>query len=147
MRLNMQTDFALRTLMHLAVNRDRRVTIGQISDVFGMSKNHLMKVAQTLSREGFISSERGRNGGLSLARAPSDIFVGDVVRKMEGNAALVSCFPGGAGGCLITPACRLRGALAEAQDAFFRALDSRSIADLVDGNAPLHGLLDIGEAA
>jgi len=147
MRLNMQTDFALRTLMHLAVNTNRRVTISDISDTFGISKNHLMKVAQALGQEGIIATERGRAGGLSLAHAASDILVGDVVRRMESNAALVECFPGGAGGCRISPTCRLRSALAEALEAFFRALDSYSIADLVHGNAPLHDMLAMGESA
>ena len=143
MRLNLQTDFALRTLMHLAVNTDRRVTIADISETFGISKNHLMKVAQALGQEGIIATERGRTGGLSLARRASDIRVGDV----EGNAALVECFPGGAGGCRISPACRLRGALADALEAFFASLDTWSIADLVGGNAPLHDLLAMGETA
>ena len=94
MRLNMQTDFALRTLMHLAVNTDRRVTISDISDTFGVSKNHLMKVAQALGHEGVIATERGRNGGLSLARPAADISIGDVVDSysiadlVNGNAAL-----------------------------------------------------------
>tara|TARA_R110000787_G_scaffold214699_1_gene323888 strand:- start:173 stop:616 length:444 start_codon:yes stop_codon:yes gene_type:complete len=147
MRLNLQTDFALRTLMHLAINTDRRVTISEISETFGISRNHLMKVALALSHEGLVATERGRAGGLSLARAASDIPVGDVVRRMEGNAALVECFPGGAGGCRISPACRLRGALAEALEAFFATLDSYSIADLVRSNAPLHDLLAMGEPA
>lgn len=147
MRLNLQTDFALRTLMHLAVNTDRRVTIAEISDTFGISRNHLMKVALALSHEGFIATERGRAGGLSLARAASDIQVGHVVRRMEGNAALVECFPGGAGGCRISPTCRLRGALAEALEAFLTSLDSWSIADLVQGNAPLHDMLGARAAA
>lgn len=147
MRLNLQTDFALRTLMHLAVNTDRRVTIADISETFGISKNHLMKVAQALGQEGIIVTERGRTGGLSLARTASQIRVGDVVRRMEGNGALVECFPGGAGGCRISPACRLRGALADALEAFFASLDTYSIADLVRGNAPLHDMLAMGEVA
>ncbi|MEH6410990.1 MAG: Rrf2 family transcriptional regulator [Hyphomonas sp.] len=147
MRLNLQTDFALRTLMHLAINTDRRVTISEISDTFGISRNHLMKVALALSHEGFIATERGRAGGLRLARSASDIQLGHVVRRMEGNTALVECFPGGAGGCRISPACRLRGALAEALEAFFTTLDSWSVADLVRGNAPLQEMLGAGAAA
>jgi Rrf2 family nitric oxide-sensitive transcriptional repressor len=147
MRLNLQTDFALRTLMHLAINTDRRVTIAEISETFGISRSHLMKVAVALSHQGFIATERGRAGGLSLAHAASDIQVGDVVRHMEGNAALVECFPGGAGGCRISPSCRLRGALADALEAFFASLDTCSIEDLVRGNAPLRELLASGAPA
>ena len=147
MRLNLQTDFALRSLMHLAINTDRRVTIAEISETFGISRNHLMKVALALSHEGFILTERGRAGGLRLARAASDIQVGDVVRRMEGSVALVECFPGGAGGCRISPTCRLRGALAEALEAFFASLDTCSIADLVHDNTALREMLAIGEPA
>jgi len=147
MRLNLQTDFALRSLMHLAINTDRRVTIAEISETFGISRNHLMKVALTLSHEGFILTERGRAGGLRLARAASDIQVGDVVRRMEGSVALVECFPGGADRCHISPTCRLRGALAVAMEAFFASLDTFSIADLVNDNTALRKMLAIGEPA
>jgi Rrf2 family transcriptional regulator, nitric oxide-sensitive transcriptional repressor len=147
MRLNLQTDFALRTLMHLAINTDRRVTISEISDTFGISRNHLMKVVLALSHEGFIATERGRAGGLRLARSASDIQLGNVVRRMEGSTALVECFPGGAGGCRISPTCRLRGALAEALEAFFMTLDSWSVADLVRDNVPLKEMLGAVAAA
>lgn len=142
MRLNLQTDYALRLLMHLAVNEDRLCTIADIADRYGISKNHLMKVAHLLGREGFIETVRGRSGGLRLARAASEIVVGDVVRRMEADFAIVECFEGGAGECMITPACRLKGVLNEAVKAFLGALDGYSLGDLVRRNASLRALLE-----
>ncbi|MCC2111415.1 MAG: Rrf2 family transcriptional regulator [Hyphomicrobiales bacterium] len=141
MRLNVQTDYALRLLMHLAVNGDQLSTIAGIAKHYGISKNHLMKVAQSLAREGFIETVRGRSGGLRLARGQDEITVGEVVRKIETDFALVQCLQGADGMCLITPACRLTHVLTRATEAFLRELDQHSIADLVADNQVLDMLL------
>ena len=75
MRLSVQTDYALRTLMFLAV-KDGHHSIAEIAHAYGISKNHLMKVAQRLTAEGFVESVRGRNGGLKLARPANALNVG-----------------------------------------------------------------------
>ncbi|WP_425408581.1 RrF2 family transcriptional regulator [Hyphococcus sp.] len=141
MRLNLQTDYALRMLMHLAVNTDRLCTIADIAARYAISKNHLMKVAHALGKEGYIETIRGRTGGLSLALPADEINIGEVVRKMEADFALVECFQGGAGECVITPACRLKNVLSEAVCAFFSVLDNYTLDDLVRRNAKLRLLL------
>lgn len=141
MRLTVQTDYALRMLMHLAVNANRLSTIAEIADRYDISKNHLMKVAQTLSARRFVESVRGRAGGLRLAGEPNNITLGSVARALETGSALVECFHGGAGACRITPACKLKGILAEAQEAFFTVLDGYTVDDLVRQNPALRDLL------
>jgi Rrf2 family transcriptional regulator, nitric oxide-sensitive transcriptional repressor len=141
MRLNLQSDYALRLLMHLAANPDRLVTIRTVADRFRISQNHLMKVAFLLGREGLIQTVRGRAGGLRLARRPESIRVGDVVRRMEGDIQLVECFSAEPGGCLISRACRLKGVLHEALDAFLGVLDRYTLADLTT-NPKLRALLN-----
>jgi len=141
MRLNVQSDYALRLLMHLAVNRNALVTIAEVAERYRISRNHLMKVAYVLGREGFIETVRGRSGGLRLGRRPKDIFVGDVVRRMEGDFALVECFQDGKSQCLITPACKLKGVLHEAMAAFLAVLDQYTIHNLVTRNPDLKVLL------
>lgn len=141
MRLTVQTDYALRMLMHLAVNTRRLCTINEVAERYGISKNHLMKVAQALVGAGVVESVRGRWGGLRLAGDAADIGLGAVVRPLEAGSALVECFPGGSGRCLITPSCKLKGVLAEAQEAFFSVLDRYTVADLVKRNPALRGLL------
>ena len=117
------------------------VTIKQVAERFRISQNHLTKVAYLLGREGFIETVRGRNGGLRLARKPGTIRIGDVVRRIEGHLPLVECFAGGAGTCFIVPACRLKGVLHEALEAFLAVLDGYTIADLTANNAKLRALL------
>lgn len=130
MRLTNFTDFALRLLMYAAAHEDRLITIEEVSDVYDISRAHLMKVTNTLTRAGFLKAVRGRSGGLTLARPPRKIRLGDVVRATEPDFALVECF-GTGNQCLITRSCRLRGILNEGLAAFNAVLDKHTLADLM----------------
>lgn len=131
MRLTRFSDYSLRVLIYLAVHPDRLATIDEISSVYGISRAHLMKIAQELGRAGFLETLRGRGGGLRLARELDSIRVGDVVRFTEGKLDLVECFDAETSVCRIEPACRLHGVLEEALEAFLATLDEYSLADLV----------------
>ena len=130
MRLSVQTDYALRTLMFLAVEEGHH-SIGEIARSYGISKNHLMKVAQRLTAEGFVTSVRGRSGGLKLARPAKAINVGAIVRILEDTGTFVECFDSATNTCVATPVCGLRHSLAGALEAFVRHLDQFTVADLV----------------
>lgn len=146
MRLNLQSDYALRLLMQLATNTGSLCTIANVATCNGISKTHLMKVANTLARAGFVEAIRGRSGGLRLAHDADVIAIGDVVRATENDFALVECLRAGKSKCLVTPACRLKGVLEEASEAFMAVLDAYTIADLVRRNPALRSLLNL-EAA
>jgi len=142
MRLNLQTDYALRLLMHLAVNEGGLATIADIATRFGISRNHLMKVAHQLGRSGVIETVRGRTGGLRLARPAGEIVVGDIVRLTEADLGVVECLQADGGTCPITSACRLKVALREATKAFLTVLDGITLAELVGDNPRLRALLE-----
>lgn len=142
MQLDKFTDYALRVLMMLAVRAPERVATSQIAATYGLSENHLSKVATQLAREGFVTSERGRGGGLTLARPADQINIGGVVRAMKRDTPVVECF-GTDKSCLILPACGLRTPLAQAQEAFFAALDQYTLADVTRRRSALAGLLDV----
>lgn len=130
MRLTQYTDFSLRVLIYLGVNREARSTIRSISEAYGISQNHLMKVVQQLAAAGHIQSRRGKGGGIRLAREPTQISIGQVVRDMEPDFGLVECLrPENA--CVITTACALPGILGQAQSAFMNTLDHYTLADLL----------------
>lgn len=131
MRLTMHTDYALRLLMLLAMEPDGLHTIEEIASRYGISRNHLMKVTQTLAQGGFIDSLRGRGGGLRLGRPAESVNLGAVVRATEDGFALVECFDHQHNTCIVAPACGLRGPLDEALRAFLAVLDRYTLADLV----------------
>jgi Rrf2 family nitric oxide-sensitive transcriptional repressor len=131
MRLTSYTDYALRTLMFLALNRDRLVTIGDIAQTHNIAKNHLTKVVHQLGTLGYVETVRGRSGGLRLGREPRDITIGDVVRDTETDFYMASCFDEGAPGCLYASGCELKGALARATHAYLEVLDSVTLEQMV----------------
>tara|TARA_E500000318_G_scaffold37210_1_gene35961 strand:+ start:546 stop:980 length:435 start_codon:yes stop_codon:yes gene_type:complete len=140
MRLTAHTDYALRVLIFAAVAPDGLCRIEDISSAYGISKNHLVKVVRGLGEKGFLTTLRGRGGGLKLARSPQDIIVGDVVRKMEGSFAQAECF-GAKNACVISPVCRLKGVLNQALQAYLAELDTVTLADLSGNNQALAELL------
>src|SRR3546814_20689741 len=95
MRLTAYTDYTLRVLMYLGLKGDARATIKEISDCYGISKNHLMKIVQDLSREGVLNTVRGKSGGIRLARHAEAICTGDVVRMTEPDFRIVESFGAG----------------------------------------------------
>ncbi|WP_116599079.1 RrF2 family transcriptional regulator [Primorskyibacter marinus] len=142
MQLDKFTDYALRVLMTLAVRAPARVPTSEIAALYDLSDHHLSKVATQLSREGFVASERGRNGGLTLARPADQISVGAVIRAMKRDDPVVECF-GPNKSCLILPACGLRDPLAEAQEAFFATLDRYTLAEVTRSRSALEALLKV----
>lgn len=140
MQLTTHTDYALRLLIYLALSEDDApATVQQAALSYGISANHIAKVAQTLVQLGYIKSLRGRGGGLVLARPAEKIVVGEVVRQTE-NLRLLECF-GPDSSCPIDPACILKGMLGRAQDAFLKELDRHTLADLIDNGEELRALL------
>jgi len=129
MRLTIHTDYAFRMLTYVALKEGERSTIREIAEAYGISRNHLMKVAHELQRHGYLNTSRGKGGGLTLARAPAQIGLGDVVRHMEPDLFMAECF-GKDNQCVITPHCGLKNILNESLHAFLSHLDGYSLADV-----------------
>ena len=141
MTLTRFSDYSLRVLMFAAVQGDRSFSVSEVASIYGLSKNHLAKVINRLVRSGHLKARRGRRGGVWLGRDPRSIRLGALVRLTENESPLVECFAARSNRCRLTPACRLKGALAQALDAFYCCLDQRTLADLVDNRATLGRLL------
>ncbi|HXS05574.1 MAG TPA: Rrf2 family transcriptional regulator [Rhizomicrobium sp.] len=141
MRLTFYSDYSLRLLMYAALKPDALITIQEVADAYGISKNHLTKVAFDLGRAGFLETVRGRGGGLKLARKPEEIGLGDVLRVTEAHSVLVECFNPMTNSCAISGPCRLKGVLGRALKAYFTVLDEYTIADLTGKNPALSRLL------
>lgn len=136
MQLTRYTDYAVRVLLHVGARDEGALSsIGEIADVYNISRNHLMKVVQDLGQAGFLTTVRGRGGGLKLGRPAQEITIGAIVRHTEGGFDLVDC-----SSCLIAPACSLPKILNEAVGAFLAVLDRYTLADVLSRRADLRGL-------
>jgi Rrf2 family transcriptional regulator, nitric oxide-sensitive transcriptional repressor len=135
-RLTLHTDYGLRVLVYLASSPERVVTTTEIGRAYGISKNHLVRVAQSLRDGGFIQLTAGRTGGLRLARSPSDIRIGQVVRALEPELRMVECFDHVSNTCPIAPTCGLKGFITDALEAFMTSLDDHTLAAVVSSSGP-----------
>ena len=129
MRLTNFSDYALRMLMYAASAGDRLITIEETARTFGVSKTHLNKVANTLTRGGYLKAVRGRSGGLVLGLRPEMIRIGDVIRLTEPDFAVVECFATG-NQCVLTHSCKLSSMFGEAMASFQSTLDRYTLADV-----------------
>ncbi|MGY0488344.1 Rrf2 family transcriptional regulator [Streptomyces sp. WG-D5] len=137
MRLTRFTDLALRVLMRLAVEEGELPTTREVAGAMEVPYTHTAKVVAKLQHMGLVEARRGRGGGLALTGAGRSASIGGLVRELEGPGDVVDCE--GATPCPLAAACRLRGALRQAQEAFFASLDPLTLADLV--KAPTGPLL------
>ncbi len=141
MRLTIRANLAMRILMHAAVNAPGVIRAADVARACNASVNHVSQVVSRLALAGYLNTQRGRGGGILLAQAPGEVRVGAVLRLIEAEVPLAECMSLEDNTCPLTAACRLRGALCRALDAFYAALDEVSLEHLVAGNADLAGLL------
>ncbi|WP_337261466.1 MULTISPECIES: nitric oxide-sensing transcriptional repressor NsrR [unclassified Serratia (in: enterobacteria)] len=138
MQLTSFTDYGLRALIYLAsLPADKMTSISEVTEVYGVSRNHMVKIINQLSREGFVTAVRGKNGGIRLGKPAETIRLGDVVRALE-PLSLVNC---SREFCHITSACRLKQVLYQSVQNFLEELDKHTLADMVEENPPLYKLL------
>lgn len=130
MRLSQASDFALRILMLLASKKEP-MTIEVMSEKLGLVKSHVMKISAKLRKAGIVESQRGRIGGISLAFKPSEISVGQVVRVIEPDFAVVECMQTKTSTCSFMPRCKLQKTMQGATEAFLVTLDKQYLDGLI----------------
>ena len=140
MRVTKRTNIAMRVLMFCAVNTGRLVTKHEIAECCNASENHLAQIINQLAQLGYLHTQRGRNGGLSLGRPADQIRIGEVFRVLEAPVPLAECFADVDNTCPLIEACRLRIALTDAVEAFYGSLDPITLDALICEN---HDLLKI----
>ena len=129
--------------MYCASHPGRLVRIADIAAAFDISRAHLLKSARHLGQLGYLSTMRGRHGGIQLGMAPERIRVGEVVRKLEDSGDFVECFNPATNSCPLAGACKLTGLFHRGVEAFYRELDDTSLADLVGDGAALRDPLPL----
>ena len=132
MKLSLFSDYSLRVLMFAAV-KGETFQLEEVATAFDISKHHLAKIVQDLSKLGYLNTRRGRGGGIQLARAPESIRIGKLVRETEDQPFMVECFDAATNRCRLDGCCKLKAALAKAQKAFYDSLDASTLRDFVTG--------------
>ena len=132
MKLSLYSDYSLRVLMFAAV-KGEAFQLEEVASAFDISKHHVAKIVQGLSKLGYLDTRRGRSGGIQLARPPEDIRIGKLVRETEDQPIMVECFDAASNTCRLDGCCKLKAALAKARKAFYDSLDEHTLSNLVSG--------------
>ncbi len=145
MRLTRQTNYAVRMLMYCATNTNELSRVPDIARSYAVSELFLFKILQPLVSSGLISTVRGRNGGIRLAKPATEISLLDVIKVTEDNFSMAECFDSDNADCPLINSCAFNSALREALDAFFAVLAKYSIDDLVSARTDISALLGLDE--
>lgn len=133
MKINTFSNLTFRALIFMALRPEESVTTKEIAEAYGISYNHLKKVMQNLTENGYLLGVKGRGGGYRLARKKESINIGEVFRTTIEDVALAECFASPDNVCVISPDCRFRHILMDATSRFINELDNYCLADLVKG--------------
>ena len=143
MRLTQFSNFAVRILMYAGINKGQPSAVPDIARAYGISQNHLNKVAAELCHLGYLQSIRGRSGGVCLGMSANSISIGELLRKIENTSTLVECFDASSNKCPLRDKCKFRLALQRALDAFFSELDKQTLSDFINDGGDLAECLGI----
>jgi len=131
MRATLFTEYSFKVLLYLAHKNELLVTMNEIAHECHMSKNHLVKVIQNLVRSNFVSTVRGKHGGIRLARAPDLINLGDVARQTGMNLDSVSCFDTSGEDCPFIDDCKLKHVIHNARRSYMATLDGHTLGSIL----------------
>ncbi|WP_031237355.1 RrF2 family transcriptional regulator [Asticcacaulis sp. AC460] len=133
--LSMKAKYALKALIHMAQSTSPTLPSKQIAEAEDIPQKFLDNILQELRQNGIVDSKRGIFGGYFLARPASEIFLGDVIRVIDGPLAPIRCASLTAyqkcDDCRDEATCHLRRLMRDVRDAMSAILDGRCLQDLV----------------
>lgn len=135
--LSQKTKYALKAVFRLAREGGRGpLMISEIAQSDGIPKKFLELILLDLKNHGILHSKKGRGGGYSLAKSPSAISIGSIVRITEGPLALLPCVSVTAyrrcDECPDENACGIRLVMKQVRDETARILDGTTVAEVLD---------------
>ena len=137
MSVSQKCQYGLRALFELAKRRDGSPTsVGQIAEIQAIPPRFLELILGELRRGGFVESRRGVHGGYLLAVAPEKLYVGQIIRFIDGPVAPVRCVAGDRDSdCPLYGSCAFVNMWGKARDAVSAVYDTTSFQNLIDEEA------------
>ena len=131
MYLSKFTDYSFRILMYLGNNPDKLSTVDELSSILGLSTHHVKKIVYKLSKNNYISSLKGRNGGIKLGMDPKDINLGKLLEITEDNLDIIECFSIENNTCSLNNCCKLKPIINDALESFKLELSKYTLDDIL----------------
>ena len=135
LRFTKRADYGLMAIHYIAINDGfGAVSAKRIAEEFAIPPELMAKILQRLAKERLVVSTNGPKGGYALARRPTEITVGQVIRALEGPINIVSCLEDSE--CPQMEKCNLRRPVHKIQAAISQVLDTMSLAELTSADVP-----------
>ena len=131
MYLSKFTDYSFRILMYLGNNPDKLSTVDELASILGLSTHHVKKIVYKLSKNNYISSLKGRNGGIKLGMDPKDINLGKLLEITEDNLDILECFSIENNTCSLNNCCKLKPIINDALESFKLKFSEYTLADIL----------------
>ena len=131
MYLSKFTDYSFRILMYVGNNPDKLSTVDEVSSILDVSTHHVKKIVYKLSKNNYISSLKGRNGGIKLGMDPKDINLGKLLEITEDNLDILECFSIENNTCSLNNCCKLKPIINDALESFKLELSKYTLADIL----------------
>ena len=117
--------------MYLGNNPDKLSTVDELSSILDLSTHHVKKIVYKLSKNNYISSLKGRNGGIKLGMDPKDINLGKLLEITEDNLDILECFSIENNTCSLNNCCKLKPIINDALESFKLELSKYTLADIL----------------
>ena len=131
MYLSKFTDYSFRILMYLGNNPDKLSTVDELASILGLSTHHVKKIVYKLSKNNYILSLKGRNGGIKLGMDPKDINLGKLLEITEDNLDILECFSIENNTCSLNNCCKLKPIINDALESFKLELSKYTLDDIL----------------
>jgi Rrf2 family protein len=134
MKLSTKSRYGLKAILDIALFcADGTVSISEIAERTKISVNYLEQLIPKLKKAGLVTSTRGAQGGYKLAKEASEISVGNILRALEGDLALVDCVSDGSDSpCESAGLCVTKYVWQKVNTSINQAVDSMMLSELVE---------------
>ncbi len=131
MQLSKFTDYTFRVLVYMATHQQELYTVEQLATKLEVSEHHLKKVIHKLAKTDYLTSIKGRAGGLKLGLPPEQINLGEVLRITEDNLCIVECIKNETNCHFMTGECKLKGIIQESLNQFIEVFSQYTLQDIL----------------
>jgi Rrf2 family protein len=131
MLVTRETDYAVRTVLYLAKNRDRTASVTEVAHAMQIPKSFLAKLLQRLVRSHILTSSRGVKGGFQLAQKPSEITLLSIMEAVQGPAGINVCAIDSKR-CKLSSACAVHPVWVDIRKEVEKRLKRETIGRLID---------------
>lgn len=129
-KLSRLSDYAVVVLETLSRNAATSLSASQLAIESGLPEPTVAKVLKLMASGGLVTSQRGVNGGYTMAKTPETTTVFEIISAIEGRLGLTACVEGGDEPCALQGSCAMHGRWNVVNQAVQKTFESITLADM-----------------